>query len=242
MATTPWFSRATRLLAVVLVGALAAACANNENQPSSNLTGRDGSVTPGHAPRFQRQRRRHRLLHHRQHGSEPGGHRDPAEAVAMAAAVSAVHHHHRGPRRRARHARVQHRAGRHARHHRARLPRPERRQRPAHPHDLLRQGASGGGLQRHLLLVAESARADGAELAHRRQLVALAPTVGSGPPGLIESRGGSRRCVVLARKPAQAASAADVFNDAVSWRHAAHPRPRAQVAATRQRFAANPEQ
>ena len=31
MATTTWFARATRLFAVLLVGALAAACANNEN-------------------------------------------------------------------------------------------------------------------------------------------------------------------------------------------------------------------
>jgi peptidoglycan-associated lipoprotein len=45
--TTNWFTRATRILAVLLVGALAAACANNENQPNSALTGRDGSVTPG---------------------------------------------------------------------------------------------------------------------------------------------------------------------------------------------------
>jgi len=47
MATTTWFARAPRLLAVVLAGALAAGCANNENQPSSQLTGRDGSVAPG---------------------------------------------------------------------------------------------------------------------------------------------------------------------------------------------------
>src|SRR4029079_11118724 len=47
MATTSWFTRATRLFAVLLVGALVAACANNENAPSSQLTGRDGSVTPG---------------------------------------------------------------------------------------------------------------------------------------------------------------------------------------------------
>ena len=33
----------------------------------------------------------------------------------------------------------------------------------AHAHDLLRQGAAGRGLQRHLLLVAESPRRDGAE-------------------------------------------------------------------------------
>ena len=47
MAETFSFSRAARLFAILLVGALAAACANNENQPSSQLTGRDGSVTPG---------------------------------------------------------------------------------------------------------------------------------------------------------------------------------------------------
>ncbi|MFA6139545.1 MAG: peptidoglycan-associated lipoprotein Pal [Hyphomicrobium sp.] len=47
MAKTISFPRAARFLAILLVGALAAACANNENQPSSQLTGRDGSVTPG---------------------------------------------------------------------------------------------------------------------------------------------------------------------------------------------------
>jgi peptidoglycan-associated lipoprotein len=47
MASTSWLSRAARLLAVLLVGAAVAACANNENQPSSSLTGRDGSATPG---------------------------------------------------------------------------------------------------------------------------------------------------------------------------------------------------
>jgi len=47
MAATSWLARATRLLAVVLVAASAAACANNENQPNSQLTGRDGAVTPG---------------------------------------------------------------------------------------------------------------------------------------------------------------------------------------------------
>ena len=46
MAASIWVSRATRLVATLLVGALLAACANNENQPSSQLTG-NGSVTPG---------------------------------------------------------------------------------------------------------------------------------------------------------------------------------------------------
>jgi len=47
MATASRIARATRLLAVLLVGALATACANDQNQPNSQLTGRDGSVTPG---------------------------------------------------------------------------------------------------------------------------------------------------------------------------------------------------
>jgi peptidoglycan-associated lipoprotein len=47
MAASNWLARATRLLAIVLVGVLATACANDENKPSSSLTGRDGSVTPG---------------------------------------------------------------------------------------------------------------------------------------------------------------------------------------------------
>lgn len=47
MATSSWFTRAIRFSAVLLMGALVAACANNENQPNSQLTGRDGSVAPG---------------------------------------------------------------------------------------------------------------------------------------------------------------------------------------------------
>jgi peptidoglycan-associated lipoprotein len=47
MASTSWLTRAMRVFAVLLVGALVAACANNENQPNSSLTGRDGSVAPG---------------------------------------------------------------------------------------------------------------------------------------------------------------------------------------------------
>jgi peptidoglycan-associated lipoprotein len=46
MAASTWAARATRLFVVLLVGVVAA-CANNENQPSSQLTGRDGAVTPG---------------------------------------------------------------------------------------------------------------------------------------------------------------------------------------------------
>ena len=46
---------------------------------------------------------------------------------------------------------------------RAQLPGPARHQRPAHPHDLLRQGAARGGVQRHLLLVAEPPRPDRAQ-------------------------------------------------------------------------------
>ncbi len=47
MAASALLARATRLLAVVLVAGALAACANDQNQPNSQLTGKDGSVTPG---------------------------------------------------------------------------------------------------------------------------------------------------------------------------------------------------
>jgi peptidoglycan-associated lipoprotein len=47
MAALNLLARAARLLAVVLVAGSLAACANDQNQPNSQLTGRDGSVTPG---------------------------------------------------------------------------------------------------------------------------------------------------------------------------------------------------
>ena len=47
MAASYLLARATRLLAVLLVAGSLAACANDQNQPNSQLTGRDGSVTPG---------------------------------------------------------------------------------------------------------------------------------------------------------------------------------------------------
>ncbi|MGH9811397.1 MAG: peptidoglycan-associated lipoprotein Pal, partial [Terriglobia bacterium] len=46
MAASTWLARASHLAAVVLLTAAMAGCANNQNQPSSQLTG-DGSVTPG---------------------------------------------------------------------------------------------------------------------------------------------------------------------------------------------------
>ena len=47
MAASSWLAGATRILAVLLLGVLVTACANDENKPSSSLTGRDGSVSPG---------------------------------------------------------------------------------------------------------------------------------------------------------------------------------------------------
>ena len=52
--------------------------------------------------------------------------------------------------------RIQHRPGREALTGCASFPGPARHQCPAYPHDLLWQGASGSGLQRHFLLVAKS--------------------------------------------------------------------------------------
>lgn len=47
MAAVFSFARTLPLLAVLLLGAVAAGCANNENQPNSQLTGQSGEVTPG---------------------------------------------------------------------------------------------------------------------------------------------------------------------------------------------------
>ena len=83
-------------------------------------------------------------------------------------ALSALHLHHRGPCRRARHARIQLFAWCPPRPDGARLPRLARSRRQPHAHHLLRQGAAGRGLQRHLLLVAEPPRRDGARCRRRR--------------------------------------------------------------------------
>ncbi len=95
------------------------------------------------------------------------GARDARQAGAVAAAVRQLHLHHRRPRRRARHARIQHRARRPPRSDGARLSRVPRHPARPHAHRLLRQGAAGRGLQRHLVLVAEPPRGHGA----RRHLV-----------------------------------------------------------------------
>ena len=97
--------------------AFAVAACSDTPKPESEL-GRAAShspATPGLGARFRRQRRRHRVLHDRQRRLVAGGQADAHESGALAAAVLAVHHHHRGPRRRARHPRVQHRPGREAR-------------------------------------------------------------------------------------------------------------------------------
>ena len=75
--------------------------------------------------------------------------------------------HRRRPRRRARHARIQPRARRPPRHRGARLHDRARHRRQPHAHRLLRQGAAGRRLRRHLLLVAEPPRRHGAR---RRRL------------------------------------------------------------------------
>jgi len=46
MAASFWFARAMPVLAALLMGAVVGACANNDKQPSAQLTG-DSSVTPG---------------------------------------------------------------------------------------------------------------------------------------------------------------------------------------------------
>jgi peptidoglycan-associated lipoprotein len=46
MAASSWLARPSCLLVLLLVGAVATGCANDENKPNSQLTG-DGAVTPG---------------------------------------------------------------------------------------------------------------------------------------------------------------------------------------------------
>ena len=82
--------------------------------------------------------------------------------------------HHRRSRRRARHARIQYRARRPSRADGAGISGLARRRGAAHAHHLLRQGAAGRGVQRHLLLVAEPPRRDRAQ----SELVGV---IGSGP-------------------------------------------------------------
>ena len=47
MAASSLLAHATRLLAVVLVAGSLVACANDQNSQTAQLTGKDGSVTPG---------------------------------------------------------------------------------------------------------------------------------------------------------------------------------------------------
>ena len=69
---------------------------------------------------------------------------------------------------------------------------------PAHPHDLLRQGAAGGGVQRHLLLVAESPRPDRAQQPPRSSVLAdtlqpkFGPNAGAVLPSTRQCRAGER--------------------------------------------------
>ena len=92
----------------------------------------------------------------------------------MAAALPAVHHHHRGPCRRARHPRVQPRPGCPPSPGGERLPRHPRHRGEPDADRLVRQGAAGGGVQRHLVLVAEPPRGDRPR--SRRRRVTARPT------------------------------------------------------------------
>src|SRR5262245_16257968 len=112
---------------------------------------------------FRRQCRRPRFLRIRFFGAYVAIDRDAGEAGAVAADLQPIHLHHRRPRRRAGHARVQHRTRRPARADGARLPRVARCPPATHAHDFLRQGTPGRGVQRHFMLVAESSRGNGAQ-------------------------------------------------------------------------------
>src|SRR3954447_26696536 len=105
----------------------------------------------------------------------------------MAVALPALHVPDPGTRGRARHAGVQLLARRAPSSNRARLPGLARRRGRPHAHRLLRQGAPGRGLQRHLLLVAEPPRRDGAGYGSR-DVAAAGPPLRA-PAGADKARG-----------------------------------------------------
>ena len=86
------------------------ACASKNSLTGSDLsiTGRGGGARQH--PGIRRQRRRPGLLRHRFRRILAAGDRHAQPPGPVAPAISALHLRHRGPRRRARHARVQHRA------------------------------------------------------------------------------------------------------------------------------------
>ncbi len=90
------------------------------------------------------------------------GARDARQAGAVAQQLQPLRLHRRRSCRRARHARIQHRARRPPRRDGAPISGLARRAGAAHAHHLLRQGAAGRAVQRYFVLVAESPRRDGA--------------------------------------------------------------------------------
>ena len=89
-------------------------------------------------------------------------------------------HHHRRPCRRARHPRIQSGARRPPRCRHPRLPHRQGRRRQAPEDDLLRQGASGRGLRRHLLLEPEPPRRHRAQRRRAADGFSVTPTCKGG--------------------------------------------------------------
>ncbi len=155
--------RAAKLAAVLAAALALAACANN---PATNPNANAGST----APPLRAARRTSWSMSATACSSNPirpeltsQSRGDARQAGAVAAALQPLHLHDRRPCRRARHARIQHRARRPPRPDGARLSGVARHRQLAHADDLLRQGAAGRGVQRHLLLVAEPPRRHGAQ-------------------------------------------------------------------------------
>ena len=103
-----------------LMMAFAVAACSDTPKPESELGqgGRQSPATPGSARDFAVNVGDIVYFTTDSVDLSPEAHADAHQSGALAAAVFAVHHHHRGPRRRARHPRVQHRARREARHRR----------------------------------------------------------------------------------------------------------------------------
>ena len=147
------------LAAALALGLALGACAHN----NPNNLARAMARRPGQRAGVQPDGRRPRLLRHRPDRSlvdRPG---DARQAGGVAQSIQQIQLHHRGPRRRARHARINFALG-------------SRRAQAvhdylvakgvsafAHEDDQLWQGAARRGLRRHFLLVAEPSRRHGAQ-------------------------------------------------------------------------------
>ena len=160
MTTVRRLFRAAGIAGILLAALAVAGCAN---KPERRRRRRAPAPTPGSQQDFVVNVGDRVFFEADSSELTPQSLADAGEAGAVAAGLQPVQLHHRRPRRRARHARIQHRARRAPRADGARISHLARCPGAPHAHDFLRQRAAGRGLQRSFVLVAEPARRDGAQ-------------------------------------------------------------------------------